>query len=99
MRLYYSHSFRVVKDIGKVALAAVLAVVHSGHEDSSTTLEKRKRNDVSHQLEEKSFIRTRSGIKKLPQQMDTLCEDARSCHLRQPCSISGQRVWSSCACA
>lgn len=29
----------VVEDVGKVATAAVLAVVHGGHEDTGTTLE------------------------------------------------------------
>lgn len=30
--------FGFVEDVGEVALATVLAVVHSGHEDTSTTL-------------------------------------------------------------
>ena len=30
--------FRLVEDIGEMALATVLAVVHSSHEDTSTTL-------------------------------------------------------------
>ena len=31
--------FGLVEDVGEVALSAVLAVVHSGHEDTGTTLE------------------------------------------------------------
>jgi len=30
--------FGLVEDVGEVALAAVLAVVHSGHEDTGTAL-------------------------------------------------------------
>lgn len=32
------HLLGLVEDVGKVALSAVLAVVHSGHEDTGTTL-------------------------------------------------------------
>jgi hypothetical protein len=32
------HLFGLVEDVGEVALTAVLAVVHSGHEDTGTTL-------------------------------------------------------------
>ena len=39
-RLDSDHLFGLVEDVGEVALAAVLAVVHSGHEDTGTTLER-----------------------------------------------------------
>lgn len=32
-----THLFVLIKHVGKVALATVLAVVHSSHEDTSTT--------------------------------------------------------------
>lgn len=35
----WDHLFGLVEDVGKVALSAVLAVVHSGHEDTGTALE------------------------------------------------------------
>jgi hypothetical protein len=35
------HLFGLVEDVGKVALTAVLAVVHSGHEDTGTALKGR----------------------------------------------------------
>jgi hypothetical protein len=34
------HLFGLVEDVGEVALTAVLAVVHSGHEDTGTTLKR-----------------------------------------------------------
>lgn len=33
--------FGLVEDVGEVALATVLAVVHSSHEDTSTALDKK----------------------------------------------------------
>jgi hypothetical protein len=33
------HLLGLVEDVGEVALTAVLAVVHSGHEDTGTALE------------------------------------------------------------
>jgi hypothetical protein len=36
--LNLDHLFGLVEDVGEVALTAVLAVVHSGHEDTGTTL-------------------------------------------------------------
>lgn len=37
----------LVEHIGKMALAAVLAIVHSSHEDTSTTLDSRQHIDVN----------------------------------------------------
>ncbi|KAJ5861666.1 uncharacterized protein N7529_008976 [Penicillium soppii] len=36
------HLFGLVEDVGEVALSAVLAVVHSGHEDTGTTLKRKQ---------------------------------------------------------
>jgi hypothetical protein len=36
-----SRSFGLVENVGEVAAAAVLAVVHGGHEDTGTTLGRR----------------------------------------------------------
>jgi hypothetical protein len=36
--LNLGHLFGLVEDVGEVALAAVLAVVHGSHEDTGTTL-------------------------------------------------------------
>lgn len=37
------HLFGLVEDVGEVALATVLAVVHGSHEDTSTTLKRKNR--------------------------------------------------------
>jgi hypothetical protein len=36
-----SRSFGLVENVGEVAAAAVLAIVHGGHEDTGTTLGRR----------------------------------------------------------
>ena len=38
LRIGQSHLFRVIEDVCQVALAAVLTIVHRGHEDTSAAL-------------------------------------------------------------
>jgi hypothetical protein len=66
----------VVEDVGQVATAAVLAVVHGGHEDTGTTLE------ICQQLD---YIALKM-ICNLRRELGTRGGDARSFHHHPPCS-------------
>lgn len=72
-----------------MALPAVLAIRHCGHEDTCPTL--------------KCFVRIRHRspliMLSIPLELDILFSGAQSCHPHPPYRTSILIVWSSCACA